>query len=63
MPNVLCPRDLVYRPDNMDETVLHLAYKFKEIRGRIEYANQFRKVIILYKPIGASSNATRQSAC
>ena len=24
MPNVLSPRDLVYRPDNMDETVLSL---------------------------------------
>ena len=23
MPNVLSPRDLVSRPDNMDETVLH----------------------------------------
>ena len=22
VPNVLCPRDLVSRPDNMDETVL-----------------------------------------
>ena len=24
MPNVLSPRDLVSRPDNMDETVLHM---------------------------------------
>ena len=23
MPNVLCPRDLVFRPGNMDETVPH----------------------------------------
>ena len=23
VPNVLSPRDLVFRPDNMDETVLH----------------------------------------
>ena len=23
MPNVLSPRDLVFRPDNMDETVTH----------------------------------------
>ena len=23
VPNVLCPRDLVSRPDNMDETVPH----------------------------------------
>ena len=24
MPNVLSPRDLVFRPDNMDETVTHV---------------------------------------
>ena len=23
VPNVLSPRDLVFKPDNMDETVLH----------------------------------------
>ena len=23
VPNLLSPRDLVFRPDNMDETVLH----------------------------------------
>ena len=26
VPNVLCPRDLVSRPDNMEETVLHTRY-------------------------------------
>ena len=26
VPNVLSPRDLVFRPDNMDETVLHTYY-------------------------------------
>ena len=26
MPNVLSPRDLVSRPDNMNETVLHTYY-------------------------------------
>ena len=25
VPNVLSPRDLVSRPDNMDETVLHIS--------------------------------------
>ena len=24
VPNVLSPRDLVFRPDNMDETVTHI---------------------------------------
>ena len=27
MPNVLSPRDLVFRPDNMDETVPHTLAK------------------------------------
>ena len=26
VPNVLSPRDLVSRPDNMDETVLHMKF-------------------------------------
>ena len=26
VPNVLSPRDLVFRPDNMDETVPHCVY-------------------------------------
>ena len=28
VPNVLSPRDLVFRPDNMDETVPHTHYHF-----------------------------------
>ena len=27
VPNVLSPRDLVFRPDNMDETVPHTSYR------------------------------------
>ena len=27
VPNVLSPRDLVFRPDNMDETVPHTQHK------------------------------------
>ena len=27
VPNVLSPRDLVFRPDNMDETVPHICKK------------------------------------
>ena len=30
MPNVLSPRDLVFRPDNMDETVPHI-YEFGDL--------------------------------
>ena len=33
VPNVLSPRDLVFRPDNMDETVPHI-YKFLKQRCR-----------------------------
>ena len=28
VPNVLSPKDLVSRPDNMDETVLHTHYGY-----------------------------------
>ena len=33
MPNVLSPRDLVFRPDNMDETVPH-TLEFKKSREK-----------------------------
>ena len=32
LPNVLSPRDLVFRPDNMDETVLHTHKRAEQIR-------------------------------
>ena len=28
VPNVLSPRDLAFRPDNMDETVPHISHIF-----------------------------------
>ena len=34
VPNVLSPRDLVFRPDNMDETVPHTAANYA-VCGRI----------------------------
>ena len=35
MPNVLSPRDLVFRPDNMDETVRHILKMLsKEAKSR-----------------------------
>ena len=37
VPNVLSPRDLVFRPDNMDETVLHT----KQISRAISYYRVF----------------------
>ena len=34
VPNVLSPRDLVFRPDNMDETVPHTHYRSAYLRRR-----------------------------
>ena len=36
VPNVLSPRDLVFRPDNMDETVPHTVVKISTLE-KIEY--------------------------
>ena len=33
VPNVLSPRDLVYRPDNMDETVPHTLLNKQMLNG------------------------------
>ena len=35
VPNVLSPRDLVFRPDNMDETVPHT----RTLRRRVMHKN------------------------
>ena len=35
VPNVLSPRDLVFRPDNMDETVPH-TYKNEKVAARLQ---------------------------
>ena len=42
VPNVLSPRDLVFRPDNMDETVPHTRHKntyFHMGKQRLRSAN------------------------
>ena len=37
VPNVLSPRDLVFRPDNMDETVPHtLSHSFRSRLSKCE---------------------------
>ena len=33
-----------------------LVYKFKKIRGMTDFSDQFRKIIIRYKPIGYNLN-------
>ena len=40
-----------------------LIYKFKRIVGRVEFSDQFKKIIIRYKRIGYNINIMRQSAC
>ena len=50
------------------KTLLHqdlrdLVYQFKEIVGRADFSDQFRKIIICYKRIGYNINKMQQSAC
>ena len=40
-----------------------LVYKFKKIRGMIDFSDQFKKIIMLYKRIGYNLNVMQQSAC
>ena len=40
-----------------------LVYKFKKIVGRVDFSDQFRKIIVRYKRIGYKINIMRQSAC
>ena len=40
-----------------------LVYKFKNIVGRVDFSDQFRKIIVRYKRIGYNINIMRQSAC
>ena len=40
-----------------------LVYKFKKIVGRVDFFDQFRKIIVRYKRIGYNMNIMRQSAC
>ena len=36
---------------------------FKKIVGRVDFSDQFRKIIVRYKRIGYNINIMRQSAC
>ena len=40
-----------------------LVYKFKKIVGRVDFSDQFKKIIVRYKRIGYNINIMRQSAC
>ena len=45
VPNVLSPRDLVFRPDNMDETVPH-THTHTETKPYSMYNNLFPVILI-----------------
>ena len=38
-------------------------YKFKNIVGRADFSDQFRKIIVRYKRIGYNINIMRLSGC
>ena len=38
-------------------------HKFQKIVGRVDFSDQFRKIIVRYKRIGYNINIMRQSAC
>ena len=43
VPNALSPRDLVFRPDNMDETVPHTHVNtFRRFYWILDFTNSFR---------------------
>ena len=47
VPNVLSPRDLVFRPDNMDETVPHTGMEnsvIKVICSHFHHLNEFAEL-------------------
>ena len=48
VPNVLSPRDLVFRPDNMDETVPHVNVKESKKR-EFQYNQIFIKLNVLHR--------------
>ena len=45
MPNVLSPRDLVFRPDNMDETEAHTHYPKQHIKDKVH--TKLNKILLI----------------
>ena len=44
---------------NFEKNKTHV-YKFKKIVGRVDFCDQFRKIIVRYKRIGYNINIMRQ---
>ena len=61
--SVLELKSLLHQGLSEPEFYGDLVYKFKEIVGRADFSDQFRKIIVRYKRIGYNINITRQSAC
>ena len=62
LPSLIARKQL--RPiENFMEFYGDLVYKFKKIVGRVDFSDQFRKIIVRYKRIGYNINIMRQSAC
>ena len=40
-----------------------LVYKFKQIVGRADFSDQFRKIVVRYKRVGYNVGVVRRSAC
>ena len=51
VPNVLSPRDLVFRPDNIDETVPHTSVLFGTQEFPKTKYNVFKKLILCFSSL------------
>ena len=50
-------------PNTSNQFYGDLVYKFKKNVGRVDFSDQFRKIIVRYKRIEYNINIMRQSAC
>ena len=56
-------KSLIHQGLSEPEFYGDLVYKFEKIRGRTDFSDQFRKIIMRYKRIGYNLNVLLQSAC
>ena len=56
-------KTLLHQGLSEPEFYSNLVYKFKKIVGRVDFSDQFRKIIVRYKRIEYNINIMRQSAC
>ena len=69
MPNVLSPRDLVFRPDSMDETVphtsanLHLGYIFGHVNGVLKICTRVQIYLHSGANLHPGANCAHERKC